>query len=316
MDISVDDSRPEPGAPRGLSHRVYAVETGEARDVLGPARHHCSVRRLSIGHFDYWHVSPTVLPGQHVEAGSAIGWSCLGKWHIHLAEWASAGGQRIWVNPLHAGGKIAPYSDTLPSVVRELRFFGRSRRAWRPHSGLALPDGSPAFSPARLHGLVELRAEIGDPQSYWGFIERHPRWKTLFHPYRVTIVIRSRETRAVVLRRVSFQSDQLPSTPYLVHYAPGTVENDSIPECRASRVRASCAGGYRFRPLSRFRREYWDTQTVPNGGYDVTVSAWDLKGKEGSSMIPVVVANAAVPASRAPMTTRRGASRLDPRRRR
>ena len=293
IDISVDDNRPEPQAPRGFSHEVYAVEGGEASDVLGAPRHHvCSARRVSVGHFDYWHVSPIVTPGQHVEAGAVIGWTCLGEWHMHLAEWASLGGQRIWVNPLHAGGKIAPYTDTAAPVVRRLRFFSPATGAWRPQSDLAAPDNSTPFIPTRLHGLVELRAEIGDPQSDWGFITRHPRWKTLFHPYRVAVVIRSQETRAVVLRRVSFESAQLPRTPYLVHYAPGTVENKTIPECLAAPSGTSCSGMYWFRPFSRFRQEFWDTRKVPNGVYDVTVSAWDLRGNRGSSTTTVVVSNA------------------------
>lgn len=273
IDISVDDAHPEPWAPRGFSHEVYAVESGEARDVLGTPRHHsCSSRRVSIGHFDYWHVSPIVEPGQHVEAGEVIGWSCLGEWHVHLAEWTRVDGQRIWVNPLHAGGKIAPYADTAAPVVRRLRFSGAA---------------------TQLHGRVELRAEIGDPQSYWGFLARHRRLETVFHPYRVTVSIRSRATHAVVLRRLAFVSDQLPSTPYGVHYAPGTVENRTIPQCRAAPPSTTCAGTYWFRPLSSFHRELWDTESVSDGAYDVTVRAWDLKGNEGSRTIRVVVANGA-----------------------
>jgi hypothetical protein len=39
------------------------------------------------------------------------------------------------------------------------------------------------------------------------------------------------------------------------------------------------------------RLEYWNTRTAPNGAYDVTVVAWDLKGNVGSLSIPVVVVN-------------------------
>ena len=293
IDINVDDAHPDPRAARGLSHEVFAVESGEASDVLGAPRHHlCGARRVSIGHFDYWHVSPIVKPGQHVKTGQPIGWSCRGEWHIHLAEWTRVNGERIWVDPLHRDGKIAPYADTAPPVVRRLRFYSAPEPASRSLSGVA-PDDSTPLSPARLHGLVELRTEIGDPQSYWGFVARHARWKTLLHPYRVAVSIRSQRTQEVVLSRVSLRSDQLPRTPYLVHYAPGTVENLTIPQCRRTPPSTSCAGSYWFRPFSRFRRELWDTRARPNGVYIVRVTAWDVDGNRGSANARVVVRNPA-----------------------
>jgi hypothetical protein len=225
-----------------------------------------------------------------VEAGQPIGWSCRGEWHVHLAEWTRVSGHRIWVDPLHRGGKLAPYTDTAPPVVRRLRFYSAEEPPPRSLSAVAADD-STLLSTTRLHGLVELRAQIGDPQSYWGFIARHPRWRTLFHPYRVAVSIRSQRTDQVVLSRVSFESDQLPRTPYLVHYAAGTVESLAIPQCRAAPPSTSCAGSYWFRPFSRFRRELWDTRTLPNGAYAVTVTAWDVAGNMGSSSARVVVGN-------------------------
>ena len=292
IDISVDDAHPEPWAPRGFSHEVYAVESGEASDVLGTPRHHsCGSRRVSIGHFDYWHVSPIVTPGQHVEAGEVIGWSCLGEWHVHLAEWTRVEGVRIWVNPLHPGGKIAPYTDTAAPIVRTLRFFGTPAPTKQVVSQRRTLGPEPRLSPTRLHGRVELRAEIGDPQSYWGFVAQHSRWETLFHPYRVAVSIRLQATDRVVLRRVAFTSDQLPGTPFSVHYAPGTAGNRTIPQCRAAPASGVCAGTYWFRPFSRFHREFWDTERVPDGAYDVIVRAWDVQSNEGSRTSRVVVAN-------------------------
>ena len=291
VDVSVDDAHPDPHAPRGLSHRVYAVESGEVADVLAAPLHPCNGRRLSIGHFDYWHVSPTVVPGQHVEAGAPIGWTCLGEWHVHLAEWTRVDGRRIWVNPLHPGGKVAPYADTAPPLVEALRFFGAPGRSL---SAAESPAASAALSPSRLHGLVELRTEIGDPQSYWGFMQRRPRWQTLFHPYRVQVTIRSRSTHEVVFRNVAFQSDQLPDTPFHVHYAPGTEQNATIPQCRAGPPGTRCAGTYWFRPFSRSREELWNTAQARDGAYDVIVSAWDIAGNSASRTTRVVVANVPV----------------------
>src|SRR5882762_3791504 len=54
VDVNVDDRHREPGAPPGLSHRVYAMESGAARVVHG-TRYACANRRLEVGQFSYWH---------------------------------------------------------------------------------------------------------------------------------------------------------------------------------------------------------------------------------------------------------------------
>jgi len=93
------------------------------------------------------------------------------------------------------------------------------------------------------------------------------------------------------MRRVSFQADQMPQTPYIVHYAPGTIEDDNMQECVGPPARPHCAGTYWFRPFSRFREEYWNTKGVPNGRYLVTVRAGDLKGNVGARSVVVTVKN-------------------------
>lgn len=290
IDINVDDSHPDRNAPTGLSHRVYALEGGRAVVVRG-LRHACANRRLEVGHFAYWHVSPTVRTGTAVKAGRPIGWTCLGQWHVHVSEWRDVGSRRVWLNPLRPGGKIAPYVDTAPPVVSALRFVTPPATPWRPQRSLQGPDSALPLAPTRLHGLVELRAEIEDAQSFWGFLAKRPAWQTPHHPYRVGVEIRDRRTGAVVLRRITFQSDELPRTPYLVHYAPGTVEDTPAQECLALAATELCSGSFWFRPFSRRREEFWDTRRVRSGDYVVTVVAWDLKGNTGSLSVPVSVAN-------------------------
>ena len=134
----------------------------------------CLDRRLEVGHFDYWHVSTIVQQGEHIRAGQQIGWSCLGVWHVHVSEWQSFRGGRVWVNPLHNGGRLAPYTDTAPPVVHVLSFHTPPARAWMPTKSLAQPDTSTVLQPSALHGLVELRAGIDDPQSFLGFLARNP----------------------------------------------------------------------------------------------------------------------------------------------
>jgi hypothetical protein len=92
------------------------------------------------------------------------------------------------------------------------------------------------------------------------------------------------------MSRVAFQSDQIPRTPYLVHYAPGTVQNVPISQCVAEAATV-CTGDLWFRPFSRFKEEFWDTREVHNGRYEVVVRAWDLKGNMARRGVGVVVRN-------------------------
>ena len=279
------------GAPAGLSHRVYAVESGHVSEPKGEQTRPCLARRLQVGHFAYWHVSPVVAARAYVKAGQQIGWSCLGVWHVHVSEWQRFQGRQVWVNPLHRGGRIAPYVDTAAPVVNTLVFVTPPARPWLPTKTLAQPDSSTRLSPNRLRGLVELRANIGDPQSFLGFLNTNVAWPTVFTPYRVSVTIRAHPSGRTIMRRTSFQADQLPQTPYIVHYAPGTIEDDNMQECVGPPQKPACAGTYWFRPFSRFRQEYWNTRATPNGRYAVTVRASDLDGNSTARTVSVLVRN-------------------------
>ena len=291
IDVSIDDRHPEAGAPAGFSHRVYVVESGRVSELPRTRTRPCADRRLQVGHFAYWHVSPIVAARAYVKAGEQIGWSCLGVWHVHVSEWQRFQGRQVWVNPLHRGGRIAPYGDTAAPVVSALVFVTRPARPWQPTKSLAQQDTATRLPAGRLHGLVELRANIGDPQSFLGFLADKRAWPTVFTPYRVSVTIRARSSGKTIMRRTSFQADQLPQTPYIVHYAPGTVEDDNMQECVGPPQRPTCAGTYWFRPFSRFKHEYWNTRATPNGLYDVTVRAEDLTGNATTRTVTVSVRN-------------------------
>lgn len=290
IDVSVDDRHPDHGSPQGLSHAVYAIEPGvvdrPSRDLVRA----CISRRLEVGHFAYWHVSPTVPQGQHIQAGQQIGWSCLGVWHVHISEWQRYRNIRIWVNPLHKGGRLVPYVDTAAPVVGAFVFRTPPRTEWSPAKTLAQPDTSRQLEPTALHGLVELRANVADPQSFFGFLADNPAWPTEFSPYRLTVKVTSLAT-GTILRHTSFQADQLPQTPYVVHYAPRTIEDENMKECVGPPQHPRCTGSYWFRPFSQFTHQYWDTRTVPNGSYSVAVIAYDLAGNNGSRTETIVVKN-------------------------
>jgi hypothetical protein len=175
--------------------------------------------------------------------------------------------------------------------VNALVFVTPLARSWQPTKSLAQQDTATRLSSGRLHGLVELRANIGDPQSFLGFLADNRAWPTVFTPYRVSVTIRARRSGKTIMRRTSFQADQLPQTPYIVHYAPGTVEDDNMQECVGPPQRPACAGTYWFRPFSQFGHEYWNTRATPNGFYDVTVRAEDLTGNATTRTVTVSVRN-------------------------
>ncbi len=290
IDINVDDATPDPGAPAGYSHRVYALESGVVSTPRNVNARKCLNRHVDVGHFSYWHVAPLYPARTRIKAGEQIGWTCRGAWHVHLSEWHLFRGKRVWVNPLHRGGLLTPYVDTAAPVVRALAFFTPPITPWLPTKSLVQPDSATRLRASALHGLVEVRAQIGDPQSFLGWLARNPAWPTEFTPYRVRVTIVSASGK-LVLSRTSFQADQLPQTPYLVHYAPGTIEPDNMAECVGPPALKRCAGTYWFRPLSRFGEEYWNTHAVPNGSYRVTVYAYDLHGNVGTGSADVVVRN-------------------------
>ena len=57
------------GSPEGLLACRVRGGVGDRRPA--ERRHHtaCISRRLEVGHFDYWHVSPVVAQGEHIRAG-------------------------------------------------------------------------------------------------------------------------------------------------------------------------------------------------------------------------------------------------------
>jgi hypothetical protein len=88
-----------------------------------------------------------------------------------------------------------------------------------------------------------------------------------------------------------FRADQMPQIPYLVHYAPGTIEDDNMQECVGPPQLSHCDGVTWLRPLSRFQQEYWNTKIVPNGAYDITIRSTDIAGSTTSKMVTATVSN-------------------------
>jgi hypothetical protein len=265
IDIPVNDVRPDPGAPPGLSHAVYAVEGGRV-SLASPSTTACKGRRVHIGHFGYGHVAPIVAVGDVVAPGQQIGWTCLGEWHVHLSEWLiSPSGDHIPVNPIRPGGKLRPVSDQGKPSVSEIRFYADGRRV----------------SPNDIRGTVEPIALAWDrfPFVTWS---REPRsqqnvyamWVTVRHP-----------GGAFVADREVYRADTEPAPLKEFYYRPLTTRNVRIADC-VTRALPNCSGRYWI----RLWPDGWNTSRLPAGPYVITVRVADTVGHTArrSIMIRVV----------------------------
>jgi hypothetical protein len=291
IDIDVDDNHPVPGAPAIGSQPFYAVEGGSVRVLhipkAGPLD--CNGQRLEIAHFSYWHVVSTVALHQHVSAGQQIGWTCRGEGHLHLSEWTRWNGRQVWVNPLHAGGKLAPQGKNLPPQLLDVWLVRPSSARWCPPVSLTDPDGTTRLdSRSLLRGLVEVRAAAESPQAATGFVRLEPYQQVPISLYGLGLTIQSLSSGRVVLAHVTFRADRLPAAPLQVHYAPGTRENLASLPC--DQVREACGGVYVYRPLSGRRIEYLDTAALPAGEYAIHVWAWTMAGLTAERTLRIRIA--------------------------
>jgi hypothetical protein len=291
IDIAVDDQNPAPGAPEIGAQPVYAVEGGKVRDLYlseaGPGD--CNDEHLEVAHFAYWHIVSMVTLHQPVVAGQQIGWTCLGEGHLHLSEWMRWQGRMIWVNPLHAGGKLLPEGNSLPPRLLKVWLVRPSRKQWCPTISLSQSDGATTLDPRRpLRGDVEVRVAAESPQTPTGFLRQQPHQRVPISPYGLGLTIQSNTTGRIVLAHVTFRADQLPAASTLVHYAPGTRENLAAKPCESTPN--TCAGIYIYRPLSGRLLEYLDTAALPAGDYAIHTWAWTIEGRAGERTLRIRIA--------------------------
>ncbi len=300
VDVSVRDDQPESGAPAGRSHRVYALEGGEVWRVIKPkkAGQEGIVR---IGHFGYGHVDPVVALGDKVRPGQMIGWTFTGEWHVHITEWRFPTADRfkgVPVNPLERAGKIHPYVDTAPPAIREIRFMtpALSESPWTTSLGRAVfPASGFPVDPKRLRSLVDVRVRIEDPQSFRGWFRQVPILESRHHPTRVRVkVVRLANGQKVVERDV-FRADKVLGAgntalvPLERHYAPGAKQN--LKASTTMKRQSSGRGEYWFRLFASPVGAFWDTTLLANGGYRITITAWDVAGNLASGSVDVTIRN-------------------------
>jgi murein DD-endopeptidase MepM/ murein hydrolase activator NlpD len=204
--------------------------------------------------FQYWHLDAAVSVGQQVQARTTkLGTVKADAGHVHLTE-MSAG--KI-VNPL-VGGHLTPYDDNTDPEVRSILF--------RSHGDELLPNF--------LRGLVEIVAEAYDFPTLpvpgpWVNMPTAPAVLT----WRVDDLDGNpvvAETTAVDFRQTIPDNSQ-----FWHYYGRGTYQN-------------FCVFGPHFswaqpgRYLFALTRQPWDTKSIPDGVYDLVVTAMDIRGNQGS----------------------------------
>jgi hypothetical protein len=237
-------------APDGTA--VYATASG----VAAANSLHRDVVRILTGdgvELSYWHISPTVRPGQRVVAyETLIGHIEDGWGHVHVSE--QRGG--VFVNPLRAGA-MGPYEDGTCPAVKQVRFErdGRRLRASSVRGRVDVVVGAfdrPALSaPAPWRDLPVTPALVE-----WRLVGAGGRVVRSWH---IAYDVRS----------------SLPSGSY-----------DSVYAIRTKQNRPNRPGTYRFH-LARD----WDSGELRNGHYAVEVRVVDTRGNRHRSSWPFTVAN-------------------------
>ena len=258
-------------------HPVFAIEGGTVHEatvdrIKNPLDELVRTGIISIGHFRYSHVEPSVELGENVEAGQEIGQTCLGFWHMHLEERAKVDGQTVMLNPLRPGGKLAPVKDTGNPFVREMRIYAKEDEN--------NPKPKP-LPPDRVRGVVVPVALTGDnfPFKEWPGAPTVP-----LHVYRASIELRRGQT--TILARTLFQLDMEPGPIWQHLFRPLTRRSAPIAVCIV-REPKDCTGKLWIRLWERG----WDTRKVPNGSYALKLTVEDTVGRSASKTLPLRVAN-------------------------
>jgi hypothetical protein len=287
LDVAIRDDRPERNAPRGRTHRVYAIEGGR---VAAATKH--GVRGLvDIGPFRYEHIDALVEQGDVVEPGQPIGWSWLGTWHVHLGERiVTADGRRHWINPLRPGGKIHPYVDRANPEIHEIRYYTPAAPPWQRRIGhvARLPQAGRRLDKRRLSGTVDVRVRASDPQSFIGWFNDLPWLAAPHHPFRLAFTLFGLPAGQIVERRDVFRSEQYLELPANQHFAPGTEQNLPANGCMRRHKNVRCNGIYWFRV---FPHPYWDTARLPNGRYQLRIRTWDAAGNAAKADSLITIRN-------------------------
>src|SRR5713101_3573720 len=218
------------------------------------------------GHtFEYWHIRPLVAVGDHVSVDETVlGHILREEGHVHLTEYENG---RV-ANPL-ATGHIGPYTDRTAPEVAAISF----RRS----------DTSRDLLPNFIRGSVELVAQAYDEPT----MPVPGLWHNLpMTPALVTWRIQRWTGKVVVAEHVAFdhRSTVPPDSAFWNTYARGTYQNMSVFMPHYSYLQAGCY-------LFKLTPQLYDTRTIPDGIYDLVVTATDIRGNSSSRIQRFTVHN-------------------------
>jgi hypothetical protein len=218
--------------------------------------------------FQYWHIAPSVRVGARVTARrTVLGRIARPSGHVHLTE--IAGGRAV--NPLQQG-HISPYADsTRPWVAR-----------------IAIRNGSGAeLVPNLVTGRVYIVAEAYDRPA----LPVPGTWAGMpVTPALLTWRVETWTKKVVLADTAAWDVRQLvpPNSMFWHAYARGTYQNMAVFENHFSLLQP---GNFVFRlvdtPL--------DTARLPNGVYDLVVTAADIRGNRSSRRFRFTIANPSDP---------------------
>lgn len=249
--------------PRGA--RVYPVRSGT---VVFLSRSHINVRSADGAMFEYWHIGATLPLGTFVHADKTMLGTIGRDDHVDLTEIED--GQPV--NPL-APGHLTPYRDTSHPVVASIR--------------LQTDNAGGVEFPNVVHGSLWLVAEAFDKPTLtvpgaWGGLPVTPalvRWRIQLAHGQVVVPARD---------AVDFRTSLPPSSAFWSVYARGTFQNMTAFRGHNSYMQPGCYL-YLLSPTK------FDTKSVPDGIYDLVVTATDIRGNASSRSLRFTVDNRSYP---------------------
>ncbi len=214
--------------------------------------------------FKYVHILPVVYEGEFVHRSrTVLGYVAAWARHLHFTEIR----HHHVVNPLRRGG-ITPYFDHTNPVVSELVIRTQDQRE--------------VEKPYTVCGTITIAAAADDPQSMPSPLP----WTGLpVTPAIVSWSMRAVAGPVVVPPRVvaDFLRGLPPNRRFWDVYERGTFQNSA----HFGHIQLVRLEGYYLFYLARS----FDTRTLPNGAYVLTVTAQDARGNQGMLSETVTVAN-------------------------
>ena len=214
--------------------RVYAVQPGIARVLAA----HDPDARVQVGNYIYWHISPTVQPGEYVRPfQTVLGRVIRGYRHVAFSELDASG---RYVNPLRPGGEVL-----YPLVNRDRPVIG---------SPVVATDGQVIVGAYAPQSFVRKTSYITPVLAPAALAYR------LFTPHGTPVTplywaLRGTHLEPFALRRLI--------------YAPGTRE----PGYNCFARRRVCVPEWTYRVAGGLAPAL--PQTLPPGRYRLTMYAWN-----------------------------------------